>query len=268
MKNLKLKRVEISDNTLLFDGRKHIEMYVFVDEKLESDSEKIAGVIENFDSFILAFQVWNMLDEETDDELNFNESLIENILSDMRFDKKEISNPELCQKIEGCILKLYENGDIVQINNILLYLDDFDGKDYDNNLSFYDKHKILKEVYALDIYLSYDIKDLDLNDFNYDQILEIYEGLKNDIDIKIYADLKYNWKDMEIIRETLQEYNIDISKYVGVGFTYSEIDEIREGLISGIDVSAYADFHLNSNEMREIREKLENEKWENRKSKN
>ena len=63
-----------------------------------------------------------------------------------------------------------------------------------------------------------------------------------------------------MIREGLEDWNIDISKYVGVGFSEDQLYEIREGLISGIDVSVYADNNICADEMFEIRRKLEKER--------
>lgn len=248
MKNLKLERVEIKDNSILLDGKFHIERYAFVNEVIMSDSEKIENALKYFDSYLLSWLIWDMLAEKTDEELDFDERVVEDMLYDMCFNIKNISNLELRKKIEECILKLYENEDIIQINNVLLYLDDnYESDDYAN----------LEEVYTLDMYLSHDIKDIKLRFFNYEQLLEIHKGLKNDVDVRLYANPKYHWSRMAIIREVLEDYGIDVSKYVEAGFTEKEIDEIREGLENGVDVSIYADIYLHHDEMHEIREKLE-----------
>lgn len=248
MENLKLERVEIKDNSMLLDGKFHIENYAFVNEVIMYDSEKIENALKYFDSYLLSWRIWDMLNEKNDKELDFDERVVEDMLYDMCFNIKNISNLELRKKIEECILKLYENEDIIQINNVLLYLDDnYESDDYAN----------LEEVYTLDMYLSHDIKDIKLRFFNYEQLLEIHKGLKNDVDVRIYANPKYHWSRMAIIREALENYGIDVSKYVEAGFTEKEIDEIRKGLENGVDVSIYADIYLHHDEMREIREKLE-----------
>ncbi|BAG09096.1 hypothetical protein [Finegoldia magna] len=255
MKNLKLESLEIRNDKILLYGKYHIDNYAFVSEKIKTDSEKIANAL-NFDD--LPFRILYMLDEKTKEELDFDERLVEDMLLNMCFHIKKISNLELRKKIEECILQLYEDETIVQINNVLLYLnDDYEGKDYDFIRDYRHKCEILKKIYILDIYLSYDIKDLDLKVFDYEQLLEIHEGLKNDVDVRLYANPKLNWSRMKIIRKTLEDYDIDVSKYVEANFTENEIDEIVEGLESGIDVSAYADNRLHYEEMREIREKLE-----------
>ena len=259
MKNLKLERVEIKDNLRLLDGEKHIASYFFIDNKLESDSEKIKIVLHYFDTYFLSFPIWDMLNEKADEDLDFEESFVERQLLDMFFERNKSSNIEFKKEIEKCILKLYENGTIVQINNVVLYLDDgYECKDYDSSfISCREKYDILSKIYILDMYLSYDIKDLDLYVFDYEQLLEIHKGLKNDVDVRIYANPKYHWEDMSEIREELEDWGIDISKYVGVGFSDNELYEIKRGLESGVDVSVYADTDLNDDEMYELRRKLE-----------
>ena len=170
--------------------------------------------------------------KKNDKELDFDERVVEDMLYDMCFNIKNISNLELRKKIEECILKLYENEDIIQINNVLLYLDDnYESDDYAN----------LEEVYTLDMYLSHDIKDIKLRFFNYEQLLEIHKGLKNDVDVRLYANPKYHWSRMAIIREALENYGIDVSKYVEAGFTEKEIDEIRKGLENGAETCYNSD---------------------------
>lgn len=248
MKNLKLERVEIKDNSMFLDGKQHIESYAFVNKEIRYDLEKIENALKYFDSYLLSYSIWDILYEKTNEELDFDERLVEDMLYNMRFNIKKISNLELKKELEECILKLYESENIVQINNVLLYLDDnYECEDCPS----------LEEVYTLDMYLSHDIKDIDLSVFDYEQLLEIHKGLKNDVDVRLYANPKYHWSRMAIIREALEDYGIDVSKYVEAGFTENEIDEIREGLENGVDVSIYADIYLHHDEMREIREKLE-----------
>lgn len=259
MKNLKLERVEIKDNSMFLDGKFHITSYDFVNEEIKYDSEKIEYALKCFDSYSLSFPIWDMLAEKTDEELDFDEGLVAKMLYNMRFQRKEISNLELRKEIEECILKLYENETIVQINNVLLYLDDgYECEDYDSSfISNREKYNALSRIYILDMYLSHDIKDLDLSVFDYEQLLEIHKGLKNDVDVRLYANPKYHWEDMSEIREELEDWGIDISKYVGVGFLDNELYEIKRGLESGVDVSVYTDTDLNDDEMYELRRKLE-----------
>lgn len=269
MEDLELKNVQIIDNAIWLNRREHIGNYAFINKKLESDSEKIMVALQKLDNNLLAGAVYyileNDLDEETFDKLDLDDRTIEKLMCEILFNKNSDSNVELKKQIEKGILKLYKSGNIIQIkqiNNVLLYIeDDYEGEDFDSCKSYWEKCEILKDIYILDIYISFDnLPDIDLNTFNYEQIVEIHTGLKNWIDISKYADIKYTAEEMRMIREGLEDWNIDISKYVGVGFSEDQLYEIREGLISGIDVSVYADNNICADEMFEIRRKLEKER--------
>lgn len=197
MKDLKLESIEIKNNTRWSNGKQNIESYNYIDKDINTDEEKIIAAIECFHCYLLSLPVWNMLNEECDGELDFDEDFVADMLFEMCYHKNKENDLELKKEIGRCILKLYDNETIVQINNVLLYLeDDYDGKE---------KHDTLKEIYILDMYLSHDIKDLYLYNFNYEQILEIYEGFKNRVDARIYAKGTCDWRQMKEIRERLEE---------------------------------------------------------------
>ena len=69
--------------------------------------------------------------------------------------------------------------------------------------------------------------------FDYYQVAQICKGIQHGVDVSIYADSKYNDKQMY---------------------------ELCAGLINGIDVSVYANELIDSAEMRSIRVRLEQEK--------
>lgn len=197
MKDLKLESIEIKNNTRWLNGKQNIESYNYIDKDINTDEEKIIAAIECFHCYLLSIPVWNMLNEEYDGELDFDEDFVADMLFEMCYHRNRENDLELKKEIGRCILKLYDNETIVQINNVLLYLeDDYDGKE---------KYDTLKEIYILDMYLSHDIKDLYLYNFNYEQILEIYEGFKNRVDARIYAKGTYDWRQMKEIRERLEE---------------------------------------------------------------
>lgn len=197
MKDLKLESIEIKNNTRWLNGKQNIESYNYIDKDINTDEEKIIAAIECFHCYLLSLPVWNMLNEECEGELDFDEDFVADMLFEMCYHRNRENDLELKKKIGRCILKLYDNETIVQINNVLLYLeDDYDGKE---------KYDTLKEIYILDMYLSHDIKDLYLYNFNYEQILEIYEGFKNRVDARIYAKGTYDWRQMKEIRERLEE---------------------------------------------------------------
>lgn len=197
MKDFKLESIEIKNNTRWLYGKQNIESYNYIDKDINTDEEKIIAAIECFHCYLLSLPVWNMLNEECDGELDFDEDFVADMLFEMCYHRNRENDLELKKEIGRCILKLYDNETIVQINNVLLYLeDDYDGKE---------KYDTLKEIYILDMYLSHDIKDLYLYNFNYEQILEIYEGFKNRVDARIYAKGTYDWRQMKEIRERLEE---------------------------------------------------------------
>ncbi len=266
MEDLELKNIQLIGNAIWLNRHEHIGNYAFINKKLESDSEKIMVALQKLDNNLLVGAVYyvleNDLDEETFDKLDLDDRKIEKLMCEILFNKNNDSNVELKKQIEKGILKLYEIGNIMQIkqiNNVLLYIEDgYDGEDFDSCKSYWEKCEILKNIYILDMYISFDnLLDIDLNTFNYEQIVEIHTGLKNWIDIRRYADTKYTAEEMRMIREDLEDWDIDISKYVGLGFSEDQLYEIREGLISGIDVSVYADTDIDEEEMYEIRMKLE-----------
>ncbi|MDU2383197.1 MAG: hypothetical protein E7D50_00865 [Finegoldia magna] len=231
MKNLKLESIEIKNNARWLNGKQHIESFNYIDKDINTDEEKIIAAIECFHCYLLSLPVWNMLNEECDGELDHDEDFIAEMLFEMCYHRNRENDLELKEEIGRCILKLYENETIVQINNVLLYLeDDYDAEDYDSTfINSNEKYGILKEIYILDMYLSHDIKDLYLYNFNYEQILEIYEGFKNRVDARIYAKGTYDWRQMKEIREELEDWNIDISN-AKIELDEEEMSEIREKL--------------------------------------
>lgn len=72
-----------------------------------------------------------------------------------------------------------------------------------------------------------------LETLDFYQVAQICKGIKYGVDVSVYADSKYNDKQMY---------------------------ELCAGLINGIDVSVYANELIDSAEMRSIRVRLEQEK--------
>ena len=63
------------------------------------------------------------------------------------------------------------------------------------------------------------------NQFQEFQQQEILKGLKDNLDISIYAKSEFNWDQMEKIREGL-EANLDVSIYAKKEFNYLQMQEI------------------------------------------
>lgn len=100
---------------------------------------------------------------------------------------------------------------------------------------------------------------------------EIRKGISSELDILNiikYADPKFDWEQMNIIRKDLEKEKIEtqkkikqeIKKYEEMGFSWEQIREIRYGLEEGLNVSKYADPKFSAEQMQVIRKKLEAEK--------
>lgn len=246
----------------------YIDYYTILnsDKKITDEDEKVATALREFDCYNFALIIEDKIIELLD-----NEDLTEKDIEKMLYNYLDNSiNYQEHQAINKCILELYDNEYILQVNNILLQLSDGGGDGspfvYFNNFST--REDFFKELYVLDMYLNVGFDtSLNLNIFNFEQVYQIYQGFLNNIDISKYADVKYTAEEMEIIREELENWDIDISKYVDVGFTDEQLDEIKDGLECGIDVTRYANIELDAEEMYKIKEKLQTEKWRNAKSK-
>ena len=89
-------------------------------------------------------------------------------------------------------------------------------------------------------------------------------GVYNDIDANIYANPRFNSRQMEEIRLMLKwisnnpNHNLgDISKYITPEFNSDQLREIRAGIERGLTIVWYAKPVFNSNQMYEIRKGLE-----------
>ena len=73
------------------------------------------------------------------------------------------------------------------------------------------------------------LKELNLELFSEGQIVQIFEGLKKDLDVSIYAKKEYNSSQMLQIRIGLEK-NLNISQYAKFEYNERQMAEIREGL--------------------------------------
>lgn len=116
------------------------------------------------------------------------------------------------------------------------------------------------------------IKPYKVSDFNVNQMAEIRKGLKDDLDVKVYADPKFSFRQMYEIYIGLRE-GLDVSKYADPKFNADQMEQILFGLKQGLDVTKYADpkfndcqmFEIRASQIEEIRKELEksNEKVPN-----
>lgn len=73
-------------------------------------------------------------------------------------------------------------------------------------------------------------------DYKHKQILE---GLKSDIDIELYAHVRFNAPQMFEIRTAI-ENGVDFKEYADPAFSFKQMREIRRALEEGLSVSEWA----------------------------
>ena len=84
------------------------------------------------------------------------------------------------------------------------------------------------------------------------QLREIRLGLKERLDVSVYAKEEYSWQQMKQIRIGLSK-KLDVSIYAKPEYNQFQMRELRYGLSLGLDVSKYANKELYASQMREIR---------------
>lgn len=96
--------------------------------------------------------------------------------------------------------------------------------------------------------------------FNKGQQEEIKLGIENNVDIFIYAKKEFDRDQMREIRFGLVE-KVDVSVYAKSCFDAEQMWHIRTGMNENIDVSIYAKPSMPWQEMKEIKEQLIEEKY-------
>ena len=96
--------------------------------------------------------------------------------------------------------------------------------------------------------------------FNKGQQEEIKLGIENKVDILVYAKKEFDRDQMREIRFGLVE-RVDVSVYAKSCFDAEQMWFIRRGINEGIDVSIYAKPSISWQKMKEIKEQLTEEKY-------
>jgi len=95
-------------------------------------------------------------------------------------------------------------------------------------------------------------------EFSADKLNVITHGLKQGLDVSIYASSEFdNWQ-MEEIRKGL-ESSLDVTIYANSEFSGFQMSQIRIGLEQGINIYTYLNPNINWEEMNRIRMKLVDE---------
>lgn len=99
------------------------------------------------------------------------------------------------------------------------------------------------------------------NGFSYAQTREIKRGLTLGFDPSLYVNIDFVPHQIEIIITCLVD-NLDVTHLANKCYDWMQVDEIYEGLLSGIDVSSYADRWMSWTQMRKTRKRLERKQLE------
>lgn len=94
------------------------------------------------------------------------------------------------------------------------------------------------------------------NQFTPDQQAEIDAGIKNGVDVSVYAKPEFLAIQMHQIRIGLVE-QIPVTYYADSRYDWFQMEEIRKGLEMSLNVSKYADPAISFDRMRQIRKGLE-----------
>ena len=95
--------------------------------------------------------------------------------------------------------------------------------------------------------------------FSYVQTREIKRGLTLGFDPSLYANVDFATHQIEMIIECLVK-NLNVIHLSKDCYNWMQVDEIYKGLLSGIDVSCYADKDIHWVQMSKIRKQLELER--------
>lgn len=95
-----------------------------------------------------------------------------------------------------------------------------------------------------------------MDQFSPDQLKEIEEGIREGLNVALYADKDYLALQMREIRLGLQG-NLPVERYAGKEFDWLQMQELRLGLQSGVDIGKYDDPAIPFDVMKQIRRGLE-----------
>ncbi|WP_026491227.1 MULTISPECIES: DUF342 domain-containing protein [unclassified Butyrivibrio] len=88
---------------------------------------------------------------------------------------------------------------------------------------------------------------------------EVRKGLEQNLDVSVYADEAYSWKQMRELRLGL-EHQIDVTPYAKSLYRADQMREIRKGIENNVDINLYKSMVHPAQEMRIMRKWLEDGK--------
>lgn len=84
--------------------------------------------------------------------------------------------------------------------------------------------------------------------FTVNEMLAVLDGLRNGLDVSLYADNKYNYLQMITIMEALHE-GINVDSILDNSITWKEMEVLLDFIRKGIDPQPYIKEHLTSNQL-------------------
>lgn len=100
--------------------------------------------------------------------------------------------------------------------------------------------------------------------YNADQMCSLYKALRSNVDVNVLLNEKYSFEEMEIIRYCLEK-GYDIEKYVSPELTLEQLEQIKKGFENKVDVSIFANKEYSWIRMKAIRKVLQYNKEHNEK---
>ena len=88
---------------------------------------------------------------------------------------------------------------------------------------------------------------------------EVRRGLEQNLDVSVYADERYSWKQMRELRLGL-EHQIDVTPYAKPLYRADQMREIRKGIENNVDIDLYKSMVHPAGEMHVMRKWLEDGK--------
>lgn len=84
--------------------------------------------------------------------------------------------------------------------------------------------------------------------FTVNELLAVLDGLRDGLDVTLYADNKYNYLQMITIMEGLSE-GLDVTSILDHTITWKEMEVLLDFIREGFDPKTYIEEHLTSNQL-------------------
>lgn len=100
--------------------------------------------------------------------------------------------------------------------------------------------------------------------YNADQMCSLYKALRSGVNTEILANENYSFEKMEIIRYCLEK-GYDIEKYISPDYSLEQLEQLKKGYENKVNVSIFANKDYSWTRMKAIRKVLQYNKENNEK---